>query len=74
MKTDIQFYSEGSLIKGHLYTVATGDTVNPPEESYRLYELANEPKALFEIENATHYEVYEGFIGRIFSSESCRFT
>ncbi len=41
-------------------TVATGDTVNPPEESYRLYELANEPKALFEIENATHYEVYEG--------------
>ena len=41
-------------------TVATGDTVNPPEESYRLYELANEPKALFEIENAAHYEVYEG--------------
>jgi uncharacterized protein len=41
-------------------TVATGDKVNPPEESYRLYELANEPKALFEIENATHYEVYEG--------------
>lgn len=40
-------------------TVATNDGVNPPAESYSLFEKANEPKALLEVE-ATHYDVYEG--------------
>lgn len=43
-----------------MITVATDDVVNPKEESYSLFEKANCPKELVEIEGATHYEVYEG--------------
>ncbi|MBN2344452.1 MAG: alpha/beta fold hydrolase [Deltaproteobacteria bacterium] len=43
-----------------MITAATNDLVNPKEESYHLFEKANEPKALVEIAGATHYEVYEG--------------
>jgi len=39
---------------------ATGDIVCPVEESKILYEQAREPKELFIIENARHYDVYEG--------------
>lgn len=36
------------------------DSVNPPEESVRLFQAANEPKSLLMLEEATHYELYEG--------------
>ena len=39
---------------------ATGDIVCPVEESKILYEKAREPKELFIIEGARHYDVYEG--------------
>ncbi|NLE02110.1 MAG: alpha/beta hydrolase [Fibrobacter sp.] len=38
---------------------AEKDSVNPPQESLRLYETASGPKKLHMV-NATHYEVYEG--------------
>ncbi len=43
-----------------LFTAAGQDAVNPVEESMILFEKANEPKELFMIEEATHYEVYSG--------------
>jgi pimeloyl-ACP methyl ester carboxylesterase len=44
-----------------IHIVAAGnDSVNPPGESQILHAKANEPKALFNVENASHYEVYEG--------------
>lgn len=43
-----------------LVLAATNDSVNPVSESYSLFEAANEPKELFELEGATHYEVYSG--------------
>lgn len=43
-----------------LVVAATNDSVNPVTESYALFEAANEPKELFELEGATHYEVYKG--------------
>lgn len=43
-----------------LVVAATKDSVNPPSESRVLYEAANEPRELLEIEGATHYEVYSG--------------
>ncbi|MCX5900896.1 MAG: alpha/beta fold hydrolase [Proteobacteria bacterium] len=39
---------------------ATGDIVCPVEESKILYEKAREPKELFIIDSARHYDVYEG--------------
>jgi len=39
---------------------ATGDIVCPVEESKILYEKACEPKELYIIEGARHYDVYEG--------------
>jgi len=36
------------------------DSVNPPEESRLLFEAANEPKSLLMLDEATHYELYEG--------------
>lgn len=39
---------------------ATGDIVCPVEESKILYDKAAEPKELVIIENARHYDVYEG--------------
>jgi dienelactone hydrolase len=36
------------------------DSVNPPQESVLLFEAANEPKSLLMLEDATHYELYEG--------------
>ena len=39
---------------------ATGDIVCPVEESKILYEKACEPKELFIIQGARHYDVYEG--------------
>lgn len=43
-----------------LITAASKDAVNPVEESVILFKLANEPKDLHIIENATHYELYSG--------------
>ncbi len=43
-----------------LITAAGKDSVNPMEESEILFKLANEPKDLHIIEDATHYEVYSG--------------
>ena len=39
---------------------ATGDIVCPVEESRILFEKAREPKELFIIDGARHYDVYEG--------------
>ncbi|MBN2108819.1 MAG: alpha/beta fold hydrolase [Deltaproteobacteria bacterium] len=39
---------------------ATGDIVCPVEESKILYAKASQPKELFIIEGARHYDVYEG--------------
>jgi len=39
---------------------ATGDIVCPVQESKILYEKALEPKELFIIDGARHYDVYEG--------------
>jgi fermentation-respiration switch protein FrsA (DUF1100 family) len=39
---------------------ATGDIVCPVEESKILFEKAREPKELFIIDGARHYDVYEG--------------
>ncbi|MCI5209115.1 MAG: alpha/beta fold hydrolase [Candidatus Electrothrix sp. ATG2] len=43
-----------------LVVAATNDSVNPISESRSLFEAANEPKELFELEETTHYEVYSG--------------
>jgi len=44
-----------------LLVIAAGkDSVNPPEESVRLFQLAKEPKSLMMLDDATHYELYEG--------------
>lgn len=43
-----------------LVVAATNDSVNPASESRSLYAAANDPKELFELEGATHYEVYSG--------------
>lgn len=43
-----------------LFIGAGKDAVNPPEETLRLFEAANEPKSLLMLDEATHYEVYEG--------------
>lgn len=43
-----------------LITAAGQDGVNPVEESKILFQKANEPKELFVIESATHYELYTG--------------
>lgn len=42
-----------------LLVAASDDTVNPKEESERLFAAANEPKELCIIDGATHYDVYE---------------
>ena len=41
-------------------TVAEQDGVNPPAESYSLFDKAKEPKQLLSIAGATHYDIYEG--------------
>jgi dienelactone hydrolase len=43
-----------------LIVSAEKDAVNPKEESTHLYAMANEPKSLYCIPGATHYEVYSG--------------
>jgi alpha-beta hydrolase superfamily lysophospholipase len=44
-----------------LLVVGAGkDSVNPPRESELLFEQANEPKSLMMLDDATHYELYEG--------------
>ncbi len=44
-----------------IHIVSAGnDSVNPPQESQILYEKAHEPKFHLAVENASHYEVYEG--------------
>ena len=50
----------GSLNVPILITAAGRDGVNPAQESKLLFDKANEPKELFVIEDATHYEVYTG--------------
>jgi fermentation-respiration switch protein FrsA (DUF1100 family) len=39
---------------------ATDDIVCPVAEMHSLYEKANEPRAIYIIEGARHYDVYEG--------------
>lgn len=39
---------------------AENDSVNPARESEILFVKANDPKELFMVKGATHYEVYEG--------------
>jgi alpha-beta hydrolase superfamily lysophospholipase len=36
------------------------DSVNPPQESVLLFEAAKQPKSLMMLDEATHYELYEG--------------
>lgn len=43
-----------------LIIAAENDLVNPKEESNILFEKAREPKELYLVKNATHYEVYAG--------------
>lgn len=43
-----------------LIVSAEKDSVNPAQESVMLFEKANNPKELFVVSGATHYEVYEG--------------
>jgi fermentation-respiration switch protein FrsA (DUF1100 family) len=51
----------GNLPNTPILIVAAGkDCVNPVEESEKLFEKANEPKELFVIDEATHYEIYAG--------------
>jgi fermentation-respiration switch protein FrsA (DUF1100 family) len=48
-------------LKIPLLIVGAGkDSVNPPEESVLLFQAANEPKSLMMLDEATHYELYEG--------------
>jgi len=49
------------LLKCPLFVLgAENDIVNPPAESKALYDAANEPKELYMVKGATHYEVYSG--------------
>lgn len=51
----------GNLKNTPILIVAAGkDGVNPVEESKNLFKKANEPKELFIIDEATHYEIYSG--------------
>lgn len=51
----------GKLPNTPILIVAAGkDSVNPAGESKILFEKANEPKELFVIDEATHYEIYSG--------------
>ena len=58
-------------VKAPLFVVGAGkDSVNPPEESVRLFEAANEPKSLLMLDDATHYELYEGeYLDRVSSRQ-----
>jgi fermentation-respiration switch protein FrsA (DUF1100 family) len=50
-----------SDLKVPLLVIGAGkDSVNPPQESVLLYQAANEPKSLMMLDEATHYELYEG--------------
>lgn len=50
-----------AALKIPLLVVGAGkDAVNPPQESVLLFQAANEPKSLMMIDDATHYELYEG--------------
>lgn len=43
-----------------LIVAAENDKVNPREESCHLYDLANDPKELYIVKNASHYDIYSG--------------
>jgi alpha-beta hydrolase superfamily lysophospholipase len=48
-------------VKVPILVVGAGkDSVNPPQESDLLFQAANEPKSLMMLDDATHYELYEG--------------
>jgi len=48
-------------VKVPILVVGAGkDSVNPPQESVLLFQAANEPKSLMMLDEATHYELYEG--------------
>ena len=50
-----------SDLKVPLLVIGAGkDSVNPPQESVLLYQAVNEPKSLMMLDEATHYELYEG--------------
>lgn len=63
MKEVIEYKSE-DLVKQVTVPIlvvgAENDIVNPIYESEMLHKNANKPKALYIVEGATHYEVYEG--------------
>jgi alpha-beta hydrolase superfamily lysophospholipase len=58
-----------------IHIVAAGkDGVNPPQESLRLFEAASDPKELSIIEDASHYEVYQGdFFERVVGRQTAWF-
>ncbi len=50
-----------SAVRVPIFIVAAEkDAVNPLKESEYLFEKANHPKSFYCVEDATHYEVYEG--------------
>lgn len=63
MKEVIEYKSEELIKKVSVPVLIVGaenDIVNPMFESVQLFENANEPKELYTVKGATHYEVYEG--------------
>ncbi len=53
---------------------AEKDGVNPPHESQLLFASALEPKELFVVPGATHYEIYEGaFLQQVAGRQSAWF-
>ena len=63
IKESLEYKPENyvSSIKAPILVIgADQDIVCPVEESKILYKKANEPKELFIIEGAKHYDVYEG--------------
>ncbi|WNO07557.1 alpha/beta hydrolase [Teredinibacter sp. KSP-S5-2] len=54
-------YTQDIRVPVHI-TCAGKDAVNPPEESQILYDRISSTKELLMLEDATHYEVYEGML------------
>ncbi len=63
IKESLEYKPENSISSVTVPVLIIGadqDIVCPVDESNMLYEKANEPKELFIIEGAKHYDVYEG--------------
>lgn len=60
-------------LKIPIHIVAAGkDGVNPVGESLNLYNAANEPKALFTVDDASHYQIYEGELFNLVAGEQLK--